>query len=426
MIYAEMDFMGIADIPRISTMFYIDNTKWAHWKVNLTDEYLEVHSDTRNILIKLEDILFVDRPLSQAIINKIQNSSRHAAVIVIDYKKAAFIGEGDVLNSMVLAGKKTDISNIKYMLLSLLGLKVDPLVGSMKPEEIRLLCLLASGVNNMDLLVPIFDGNDELLHKTFSSLKAKKLVDDYAAITSLGSKLVNKVRGAEKKKIGCDVHDKFDDLKKVWDCMDSTFESCQTNRMIWKSGNSTLCGNIEMVDIKDFLPVRKIIQIEVDICKNYCSMDLILYTGNNSHILLRSHDYSIIIAFYGILNKEEDMQIRVLFCLYLGYDIESDILEILQISLENFTGHYLYLVNNGLYNEEDSILTSKGLNLVYKKVLGDISVLFKCTTFKYNSDNFKRIEKIKKECAKKKVIDLLKSRKKGEKDSNNMVIPNFL
>ncbi|MEZ5334807.1 MAG: hypothetical protein R2741_06030 [Methanolobus sp.] len=183
MIYGEIDFLGIADIPRINTIFGIDNTLWTEWKIVLRDKEMEIQTESRSTWLSLDDILIVDRPLPHAILHKIQNSSRRSSVMVIDYKKEATIGIGEIVSSMIIAGKKSDVSNLKYMLMSLLGFRADPLIGTMKPEDIRLLCLLSSGLNSLDMLLPIFEGDEELINRTFAALKGKNLVDKYATLT---------------------------------------------------------------------------------------------------------------------------------------------------------------------------------------------------------------------------------------------------
>lgn len=405
-----MEVLGIADVPHISTMFYLNATKWVQWNIRISGENLEIQAEHSFTEIPLKNIMFVDRPLSQAIITKIQNTSRHGAVMVIDYKKEASIGMGEVIFTTVLAGKKTDMSNLKYLLMSLLGMKVDPLIGSMRAEEIRLLCLLASGVNKTDILIPIFDGDKELLYETFAAVKAKELVDEYAVLTPLGVELVNKVKGIEKRKIGSDVITKFDELRKVWDCLDKLSLDCDTNKLLWKSGSSTLCGNVCTVDVIKYLPLKHISEIKIEMCDNCCGMGLVMNTANDSSILLKSHDYSIIVAFYGLLNRDDDIQIRVLFCFYLGYTAEKDILDILKINSFEYGRHYRQLVSKELVDEQTMELTSKGLNLIYKKIIGDVSVLLEHEPLKYNSDNFKRFEQIKMASAKRRVLATLQEK----------------
>ncbi|MDW7733416.1 MAG: hypothetical protein SCH66_13445 [Methanolobus sp.] len=409
MIYGEMEFLGISDVPHISTMFYINPTKWVQWMVRLTDESLEIQTDDSITAIPLKDILFVDRPLSQAIASKVQNSSRHGAVMVIDYKKKATIGIGDILFSMIFAGKKTDVYNLKYLLMSLLGLKVDPLVGSMRAEDIRLLCLLASGVNKMDMLIPIFDGEEDLLYRAFAALKTKDLVDEYASLTPMGVEIVDKVRGVERKKMGLDVVDKFEELKKVWDCLDTLSTTHDTNRILWKCGDSSLCGNVSIADIMKYLPLKEIAKIKIEMGKN-SSMNLVMHTTKDTNILLKSHDHSVIFALYGILNMNEDTQIRILFCLYLGYTSENEILHSLQMPSFKYDYHYQALLDKKLLDEQSRELTNKGLGLVYNKIVGDASVLLHYHSLDHKSGNFKRFEQIKKENAKKKVLNALQSK----------------
>jgi hypothetical protein len=286
-------------------------------------------------------------------------------------------------------------------------MKVDPLVGNMRAEEIRLLCLLASGVNKTDILIPIFDGDEEMLHRAFAAIKAKELVDEYAALTPLGVELVNKVKGIEKKKMGSDVNTKFDELRKVWDYLDKLSLDRDTHKLLWKSGDSTLCGNVSTADIMKYLPIKDISEIKIEMYDNSCGMGLVMNTANDTSILLKSHDYSIIVAYYGILNGNEDIQIRILFCFYLGHTAEKDILNVLQISSLEYERHYQQLEYKGFVNEQLMELTNEGLNLVYKKIIGDVSVLLEYEPSDCNSDNFKRFEQIKIASAKRRVLAAL-------------------
>jgi hypothetical protein len=408
MIYGEMEFLGIIDVPRISTMVYIDNTKWDDWIIRLSDEHLQIQIESSIKDICLEDILTVDRPLPYAILNKIQNSSKHGAVMVIDYKKPASLGVGDILCSMIFAGKKSDISNLKYMLTSLLGIKVDPLVGNMKPEDIRLLCLLASGVNNVDILVPIFDGDEELLNRTFSSLKKRELVDAYAALTPLGIELVDRVKGVEKKKLGSNIHDRFSELSKIWEYLDDIHPANEESvKIVSRWGKSMQCGNVLIADIKTLLLVTGIEKIDMEMCKNFSSIDLTIYYGTSFDVTLRSRDYSIMIALYGILNEKEDKAIRILFCFYLGYTYEPDVFAMIHIHQDEYVEHCKSLAFDDLIDWYSKELTNAGLDLVHKKIKGDMSVIFDGSCLNYTNDNFKKIETTKKECAKKRVLNTL-------------------
>ncbi|WP_340819005.1 hypothetical protein [Methanolobus sp. WCC4] len=485
MIYGEMEFLGIIDIPRINTMFYIDTSRWDQWKVTLYDDNLEIQTSCSVLSINFKDILIVDRPLPQAIVSKIQNSSRHGSVMAIDYKKNATFGTGEVVNSMMLAGKKSDISNLKYMLMSLLGLKADPLIGEMKPQEIHLLFLLASGVNSSDMLLPIFDGDEELIRRTFVSLKTKKLVDEYASITPQGAELIErmkelqvdplienlgpkdarllfllasgvkskemllpifdgdeeliskiytslkakklvdeyanitphgaeiiaKMKGIDKKKLGSSAQREFEKLSTTWNYLDTMAAGSEDLiRIIWKCGDSSLCGNLVVTEIKRFISSSNIRQIKIENPENTHYIDIIVNATDDSKMLMRSRDYSTLIALYGMLNREEDAQIRILFCFYLGYTMEPDILKILNIPRSHYERHFAILVSSSLVDMDSKELTNAGVKLISRKIIGDVSVLFEWNSSDLKDENFKRMEDSKKACAKKKVLDILQSK----------------
>ncbi|MEZ5334808.1 MAG: hypothetical protein R2741_06035 [Methanolobus sp.] len=217
------------------------------------------------------------------------------------------------------------------------------------------------------------------------------------------------LRGVEKKELGSNLQEEFDNLANVWNCLDCTMPASddETNRVIWKCGNSKLCGNVATSDLKKFVCPRSIEAVDVIIPENTCFMDLVLSTINDATIVMKSRDYSIILAIYGCLNKKEDTQMRIMFCFYLGFTDEKDILEFLQIPVSFYDKHCQILVQKRLLDWKSRELTNEGLNLVHRKLIGDISILFDWTCFEYKSENFRKIEKQKKECAKKKILDIL-------------------
>ena len=290
-------------------------------------------------------------------------------------------------------------------------LQANPLIENLSPQDARLLFLLASGVKSKDLLMPIFDEDERLISKIFVSLKAKKLVDEYADITPSGAELIEKIRGIEKKKLGSSTHNEFKNLSTTWNYLDTMAIGEEDSiKVVWKSGKSSLCGNLTVTDIKRFISSNNIKQIKIENPENTSFMDLTINASDESKMLLRSRDYSTLIALYGILNKEEDTQLRVLFCFYLGYVAEPDILKILHIPHSHYERHFTILVSSSLVNMESKELTNAGLKLMSKKIIGDVSVLFKWNYSELQAENFKRIEDSKKACAKKKVLDILQSK----------------
>ncbi|WP_235856238.1 hypothetical protein [Methanolobus halotolerans] len=409
MFYGEMDFYGISAIPHISTMYYIDSSKWDAWKVRLTDENIEIHTASKTDLISLKQIEFVDRPLSHAVANKIQSYTKHGSFLVIDYRQKATIGNGNVLFSLVLAGKKEDVSTLKHLLMSLLGLSANPVAGKLRPEELRLLCLFAADMNKEDILLPLFNNDKTLLKNTFNNLKKKDMVDEYASLTPSGRDIVEKVRGSGRVKIGSDIDTKFDELSRNWVCTEEHSASPVANKIMWKHGNSALSGLVTTEDLWNYLNIRHIRIAEIKRIQG-TGLGMLMHTYDGATIFFLSRDSSVVLALYGILNNAEDRQMRILFMFYLVYGSEKNVLAYLGHNNDYFDYHCKQMIQKGILDENCKGITQKGLDLLYKKLIGDVSVLLEHDSVKSQFGEFDRLDRMKKISAKKRVMRALQKK----------------
>ncbi|QLC49792.1 hypothetical protein HWN40_05800 [Methanolobus zinderi] len=406
MFYGEMDFYGIAGIPQISTMYYIDSSKWNAWRVRLTDRNIEIIAGTEVIRILLEQIEFIDRPLSHAVANKIQNYTKHGSFLVVDYKQKATIGHGNALFSLVLAGKKEDVSTLKHLLMRLLGLKADPVIGNLQPEEIRLLCLFATGMDSSTVILPLFNNDTALLQRTFNSLKRKDMVDDYASLTSSGMDVVEKIRDSGKVKLGTDIDNKFNELSSNWTFREDIPANTIANKILWKHENSSLSGFVQTEDIWKYLNVDNIGMAELK--KLHISgLGLLMHTLDGSTVFLLSHDSSVVLALYGILNKTEDIQMRILFMFFLGFENERNLLGYIGLNDSGFEDHCYQMIQKGILDEKRKSITKKGLDLLYRKLMGDVSVLLEHDRVDRQLGEFSRLDRMKRSSAKKRVMQAL-------------------
>jgi hypothetical protein len=149
-------------------------------------------------------------------------------------------------------------------------------------------------------------------------------------------------------------------------------------------------------------------------------MDLTIHYETNFDVTLRSRDYSIMIALYEILNDTEDKATRILFCFYLGYSNELDIVNLIHVSNSEYKEHCKSLALRGFIERYSKELSNAGLDFIHRKIRSDISVLFDCSCFDYTPENFKKIEITKKECAKKKVLNVLQRRDGNQKIAEDL------
>jgi hypothetical protein len=404
-----MDFYGISGIPQISAIYHVDSSKWGECKARLTDENLEIRTSSKVSLIPLKQIEFVDRPLSLLVASRIKSSTKHGYFLMIDYKQKATIGNGNILFSLVLAGKKEDVSAFKYFLISLLGSESDPVVGNLMAEELRLLFLFAAGINKADVILPLFDGDSALLQKTFSDLKMKDMVDDYALLTSLGRDAVEKIKGSDRKRNSSDMDSQFDELSGNGAFVDEHSSTPVENKVLWKHGNSSLSGSIATEDLWKYLDIRQISKTELKKITG-TGLGMLMHTFDRTTISFASHDSSVVLALYGILNKREDSQIRILFTFYLGYETNRNVLEYLELSEHDFAHHCNQLARKGILDEYCKGITGKGLDLLYKKLIGDASVLLEHDSAEDQLGEFDRLDQMKKLSAKKRVLRALQDK----------------
>jgi hypothetical protein len=409
MIYGDFDLVGIADIPHISTMFSIDSSKWQEWKVQLTDSFIDIAASSSKMNIDFKSIQYVDRSLSQAIISRIQSTSRSGSFFIIDYKKKATVGKGDSLFSAVFAGHKSEVARFKNFVTSLLGLEKDSLVGNIKAEEIRLLFLLSTNVKKVEILVPIFDGNKDLLQKTFVALKSKELVDDYAGITEKGRDVLDKVKGIERREMGVNVDEKFSELSKYWNYLDSQSSSPSTNSVVWKTKNSSVFGHVVTEDLWEYLPVKDISEIQFEKFHGF-GFGLMIQTNSNSNIYVRTADISVIVALHSVLNKKEDIRIRLMFYFYIGCSDAKSVFSDLNLSEYDYETIFNYLLDNDFVNRDDMELSNKGLGIVKSKIQDGIAHSFAGDQKNIDLKAFKRYEEIRARNAKKKVLSALQSK----------------
>ncbi|MDW7732955.1 MAG: hypothetical protein SCH66_11070 [Methanolobus sp.] len=370
---------------------------------------MEIHTSSDVSLIPLKIIELVDRPLSQVVASKIQSSTKHGYFLVIDYKQEASIGYGNVLFSLVIAGRKEDVSTLKYFLLSLLGSGSDPVVGNFRAEELLLLFLFSAKINNADAILPLFDGDSVLLQKTYDDLKKNGMVDEYASLTSSGMDIVEKIKGSDKKRTGFDVDSKFDEFSSNWLSADEHPTIPEANKILWKQGNSSLSGFVATEDLWKYLDIKKISKVELRKITG-TGLGLLVHTFDRATIFLVSNDSSIVLALYGILNKGEDSQIRILFTFYLGYESNRDVVEYLELGEYEIGQHCSQLAQKGIMDEQCKGITRKGLDLIYKKLIGDVSVLLENDPVKDNLGEFDRLDQMKKLSAKKRVMEALQNK----------------
>jgi len=406
MIYAEFNLYGITDVPYISTMVSIDSSYWQEWNVRLTDSSIDINFGNETRKLYYQEIEYINRPTCDSIKKKIQNTSKCASFLIIDYRKKATIGHGQTRFSSLFAGKASDISKLKYYLSSRLGLKKNYLLGSMTAEEIRLLFLLAIGEKSSEILLPIFDNNKELIQKSFQTLRKSEFVDEYASITEKGKKILADIKESDHKKIGANIKNNFAELSKHWDHLDKLPSAEGTSSIVWKNGKSSLFGHVFVEDLWKYLPIKDITKIQFENFKIY-GFGLEIQTFSNSTIYVKNSDFSVIIALHVLLNKKEDIKTILLFWFYIMSSSDTKpLFKDLNFTEYDYDTAYRHFIDHDFLDMDDFELTNKGLGEI-KKILSIIKHQFVNDDDNLDFSKFKRYEEIKALNIKKRVLGAL-------------------
>jgi hypothetical protein len=375
--------------------------------IQMTEDKFVIHVEDEIKTIYFNQIQAIDRSLPGSISNSIIASSRCGSFLLIDYTQASKLLSGEALYSLILTGKKSEMSHIKSLLVHVTGINADPLISKMTSEEKRLLILLANNINRTDILMPIFDNDSKLLQECFTSLNAKDLVDKYASITQRGYEILEKIKGIEHKKIGMETTDNINDIGNHWRGSERISVIPGVNTFVWRGGKSTLSGMVLTEDIYKYLPLGKVKSKKLSM-QGTSIMRIIMQTTDETSVFIASSDYSIILALYGLFSK--DIKYQILLCFYFGFKSKKDTYALLNLAEDVYNYYYQCFLNDKLIDPQDMELTYLGLDQVYNKLLDEAFTLLNLKSSQITFENFKRYEQIKSINAKKKIIDALNKR----------------
>lgn len=391
----EAELSYIPSVSQLLTKRSITGVNWMHGKVGVTDADMWFPSEEGWDIIPLKSIEMVGRQLTGSVGNQILQATKYSNHLVIDYKKQSLFGTGYVTSTMILAGRGQDIRKMKNYLLTVLGFKIDASFGELENEESRLLCLLASGMDDVDVLLPIFDGNKVLLKHAFVVLKKRKLVDDYASPTQLGLEYVEQVKGKGEGKLGSDIDKAFGTISKTWNQVVQLKPTKRMNKLLWKHGDSSLAGRVATDELWRFIPIADIDEMEMEEME-MGTLRLHIHTKHDISLYIEPVDKSTIIVLYVVLDKNEDTQLRILGSIYMGIeqrDIITHILDIQQLLLDQ---KLIRMAEDGLIDSDNKLL-SGGMGKI-KEVIHR-----KTSESAGQPEVVERLEELKLEEARKKV-----------------------
>ena len=400
----EVEITYIISVSQLLTRQSLSGVKWMTGMIGISDTDMWLPSEDGFDVIPLSSIDIIGRKFTGAVRNQILKSTKYSNHLVIDYRKKPMFGTGYVTSTMIFAGTAENVRKIKNYLIALLGFTKDATFGELEPEQTRLLCMLASGVNDSDILLPIFDNNRLLLKHSFMILKKRKLIDDYASPTQTGLEYVQQIKGKGEGKLGLDIDKAFEDTAKSWNEGDMIKPTARMAKTRWVYEDSTLAGRIEIDALWRFIPIADIKSLDIRELK-LGALLLGIYTKHDLSIYIEPAEKSTVYILKSALDQNEELQIRILACMYVGIKNKKILAYTLNISANLIDAQLEHMINKGLI-DSDNIPLVKGIetikNVVSNIVDGKPEILL---------DMNARLERLKIQNVRKNIKDKFKDQK---------------
>jgi len=397
----ELELAYVVNVSQLLTKRSMSGAEWNHGKVGVTATDIWLPEKDGWDMIPFKSIEMVGRQLTGSIGNQILQATKYSNVLVVDYKKQSLFGTGQITATMIFAGQGRDIRNLKNYLLSVLGFRVDASFGELELEESRLLCLLGAGMNDVNVLLPVFDSNKILLKHAFIVLKKRGLVDEYAGPTQLGLEYVEQVKGKGEGKLGSDIDKAFGAVAKTWKHVDTFRPAKRMNKVLWKHEEFSLGGRVPNNQLWQCIPVADVGEMEIDE-NDSGAMYLHIRTKYDTSVYVEPVEKSTVFTLYGMLDRNEDIEVRVLCSIYLGITQHNIIAHILNIQPLLLGSKMEQMARKGWIDSQNNVVP-KGMDimrdLIYKKSSGKEE--------KPIEEETGRLEELKKDDAMKRVLGKL-------------------
>ena len=367
----DIDLVFAPHVPHLASMRNVSGLNWNNGLVRITatDIWLPVEDGFE--IVPLKSIEVVGREIPEYMVNQIHKITKHTSVLAIDYKKKSVFSSAFVLYTMIFAGDSKNIAKLSNYLISLIGFKVDATFADIKPDESRLLCLLAAGMDSFDMLGPIFDNNKEKLNHAFVVLKKKGLVDDYASTTQLGFEYVEQIKGKEGGVIGGSEKESEDDDSEESAFVTNTDPTKKMNKYLWEYNKSSINGLVATSELLQCIPIDDVDGVDIEDVK-LGTKCLHIHTEYNANIYIEPEDKSTMFTLRVALNNNEDTQIRILCLVYLGVVKPDELAHIVNMPASLLEYKLSDLKEKG-YIHQNNKLSSKGTGLIQDAIYADKS-----------------------------------------------------
>lgn len=356
----EVEISYVIDLPQVINSMNSQVFSWDHGVVNFTENEIWFPADSSWKVIPFKSIEAVGIDISPAFINDIRKESGYLDELIVNYKKSSFFGSSYIKHSMIFAGKPQDLAAIKDHLIERIGFRANTNFEGLKEEEIKLLSLLATGTKQTNTFLPLISEDRNILQRAFETLKRRNLVDESARITQQGQYYLEKTKGISNSEIEMIIPFELEpEAHTVPDALNPKDAMVQFTK---KYEYSFTSGSVFLEDLWHYVMVPEIKDMGLKV-SNINKPYLHIQTRSGTSIHIESENSQIILALERIFDVKEDVQTRLLFCLYLGIRGEYDTANTLYFEPEKLDSQLNELVVKRLI-ETDRTLSNEGFETI--------------------------------------------------------------
>ncbi|UGV41234.1 hypothetical protein J7W08_02735 [Methanococcoides orientis] len=354
----EAEISYAIDLPQVVNSMNAQVFSWEHGVVNFTDNEIWFPTETSWKVIPLRSLENVCIDISPAVINDIRKESGYLDELMVNYKKSSLFGSSHIKHSMILAGNPQDLAQIKDHLIEKIGLRVNTSFEGLKEEEIKLLNLLATGTKDINSYLPLISEDRNILQRAFETLKRRDLVDKSARITQQGQYYLEKTKETSDPAIEKPFPFELEPEIETQIASNDLKPKDTIVQFTKKYEYSFTSGSVFLEDLWRYIMVPEIKDIGLKV-SNISKPYIHIQTRSGTSIDIECENSQVILALEIIFNEKENIQTRLLACLYLNIKEDYNIANTLYFEPKYLNSQLNELIANRLI-EPDKTLSNNG------------------------------------------------------------------
>ena len=328
---------------------------WQKGTVVLTATELWLPKEDQWDILPLTAVEMFGRTLPASSMRDVIATTGHTSVLVVDYTKQSSFGTHAFTSTIIFAGKKDAIVDMRARMARLLGLSRYRDL-ELTEHDKKLLYLLSEGVKKKPLLLRIFTGKKEDLQKSFDNLKHASLCAKSAALTSKGWDVVARITVMMGEELG-------EDVIAMLKGLDLGGGSEAVNTVSWSNGNSYMVGRVEKEKLWQQVPFPVVADVEL----RDMGLQLLITTIHGATIRIKSDNPMILMPLFDMVRTaregisfESEPRKHIANMLALGVQEIKIISGILKITKNNVKKELDQMFNEGVINGKCEMIAEGG------------------------------------------------------------------